>query len=82
MDGLPEKLSEATLTIRKTQNNLPWPFFYSGGKQLDALSKDMLMIRPQAEDVTSQTISLLQSKVYCVVLLGVPGVVSCVCLEG
>jgi hypothetical protein len=70
------KSAQAELVIRKTKDKTPWPFFFSGAKQDDAFGKNTLMIRPSTENVTLQAISLLPRNARCVVLLGVPGVVS------
>ena len=75
------KSAQAELVIRKTKDKTPWPFFFSGSKQDDALGKDTLMIRPSTENVASLAISLLRRNARCVVLLGVPGVVSLISLE-
>jgi hypothetical protein len=70
------KSAQAELVIRKTKDKIPWPFLLSGCKHNDAFGKDTLMIRPNTENGTSQAISLLRRNAGCVVLLGLPGVVS------
>jgi hypothetical protein len=75
------KSAQAELVIRKTKDKTPWPFFFSGAEQKNAFGKDTLMIRPNTENVTFQAISLLRRNAGCVILLGVPGVVSLISLE-
>jgi hypothetical protein len=66
------------LIVRKTPNELKWPFFHSGSKQEDAVSPDVLLMRSHGEDVVNCTLDLLKAE-RTIVWIGIPGVVSNIC---
>jgi hypothetical protein len=70
--------NSSKLIVRKTPNELKWPFFHSGSKQETAVSPDVLLMRSHGEDVVNCTLDLLQPNLS-VVWIGIPGVVSNIC---